>query len=102
MFARLGVMREFPGLAISPGGQGRFLETGREEDRYVFRVPALRNVALTAPYLHDGSVATLAEAVDLMFRYQLGRSAAPQDKAQIVEFLHTLSGETMPPKGVLP
>lgn len=102
MFARLGVMRELPGLDGGPAGQGRFLVTGREQDRYMFRVPSLRNVALTAPYLHDGSVATLEEAVELMFRHQLGRSAVPQDKAQIVQFLHTLTGEAMPPAGAAP
>ncbi len=102
MFARLGVMRELPGLESRPAGQGRFLVTGREQDRYMFRVPSLRNVALTAPYLHDGSVATLEEAVDLMFRHQLGRGAPPQDKAQIVQFLHTLSGDTVPPAGAAP
>ena len=101
MFARLGAMRDYPGLALSIAGQGRFLHTGREEDRYVFRVPALRNVALTAPYLHDGSVATLDEMVELMFRYQLGRSAAPHDKAQIVQFLHTLTGEAIAPPGAV-
>jgi len=43
---------------------GRFEVTGREADRHAFRVPSLRNVALTAPYMHDGSLATLEEVVD--------------------------------------
>ena len=102
MFARLGVMRELPGLAASGAGQGRFMVTGREEHRQMFRVPSLRNVALTAPYLHDGSVATLEEAVELMFKHQLGRAAPPQDKTQIVQFLHTLTGEAMPPPEAAP
>jgi cytochrome c peroxidase len=102
MFARLGAMEALPGLAERPGGQGRFALTRRDSDRQVYRVPSLRNVALTAPYFHDGSVASLHEAVDLMFRHQLGRSAPQQDKDLIVRFLHTLNGERLPPPGAAP
>jgi len=56
-------------------------------------VPSLRNVALTAPYFHDGSAKTLDQAVDIMFKYQLGRNAPKDDKEQIVRFLKTLTGE---------
>jgi cytochrome c peroxidase len=66
--------------------------TGEEVDRNVFKVPSLRNVALTAPYFHDGSVKTLEEAVDVMFRFQLGRIASREDKDSIVLFLGTLTG----------
>lgn len=59
----------------------------------MFKVPSLRNVALTAPYFHDGSAKTLDEAVDVMFRYQLGRTASREDKESIVRFLHTLSSQ---------
>ena len=72
---------------------GRFSRTRLDDDRYVFRVPSLRNVGLTAPYLHDGSAATLDEAVEIMFRYQLGRTARRDETAMIVKFLLTLSGE---------
>ena len=98
MFARLGVLRPLPGAH----GQGRFQLTGKEADRDVYRVPSLRNVALTAPYLHDGSVATLEEAVDLMFKYQLGRAAPRQDKELIIRFLGSLNGERLPPEGTAP
>lgn len=91
LFQRLGAMRDMPGLG--PADMGRNLLTRRSIDAYTFRVPGLRNVALTAPYFHNGSVATLEEAVDLMFKYQLGRSAPAQDKGLIVRFLRTLSGE---------
>ena len=64
-----------------------------EADRHVFKVPGLRNVALTAPYFHDGSAKTLEDAVDVMFRYQLGRVASKEDKDAIVRFLNTLTGE---------
>jgi cytochrome c peroxidase len=71
---------------------GRYLITRVETDRHVFKVPSLRNVALTAPYFHDASASTLEEAVDVMFRYQLGRAASRQDKDAIVRFLGTLTG----------
>ena len=96
MFQRFGAMREpAPGAGIA-ADQGRFDLTGRESDRRMLRVPGLRNVALTAPYFHNGSVATLNEAVDAMFKYQLGRNASAADKALIVAFLKTLSGEKLP------
>ena len=72
---------------------GRYLVTKVESDKYVFKVPSLRNVALTAPYFHDASAKTLEDAVDVMFRYQLGRVASKEDKESIVKFLGTLTGE---------
>jgi cytochrome c peroxidase len=72
---------------------GRYAVTKRESDRYVFKVPSLRNVELTAPYFHDGSAQNLEAAVDVMFRYQLGRIAPASDKALIVKFLKTLTAE---------
>ncbi|TSD89878.1 c-type cytochrome [Mycobacterium sp. KBS0706] len=72
---------------------GLYNTTKAEEDKFVFRVPSLRNVALTAPYFNDGSAATLTEAVDAMAKYQLGRQIPPRDNALIVAFLRTLTGE---------
>lgn len=71
---------------------GRFAVTGHEADRYVFKVPSLRNVAMTAPYFHDGSVATLPEAVRVMARVQLGKALADADVQAIVAFLGSLTG----------
>ncbi len=59
----------------------------------MFRVPSLRNVAVTAPYFHDGRTATLEVAVAIMARVQLGRTLSPEDNHAIVQFLHTLTGE---------
>jgi cytochrome c peroxidase len=59
----------------------------------VFKVPSLRNVAVTAPYFHDASAKTLEEAVDVMFKYQLGRIPSAEDKDLIIHFLKTLTGE---------
>ena len=73
--------------------KGRFDITKNETDLYVFRVPSLRNVAMTAPYFHDGSVATLSEAVRVMARAQLGKALADNEAQDIVAFLNSLTGE---------
>ncbi len=72
---------------------GRYNVTKREQDKYVFRVPSLRNVELTAPYFHDGAVPTLEEAVRKMAKYQLGRNLVAEDVEDIVEFLKALTGQ---------
>jgi cytochrome c peroxidase len=102
MYQKFGAMRELSPSAKMAEDLGRYEITKRAADRNMFRVPSLRNVALTAPYFHNGSVATLEEAVDAMFKYQLGRGASKQDKELIIRFLHTLSGEQMPPPGAQP
>lgn len=76
-----------------PEDQGRFNVTGNEADRHKFKVPSLRNVELTAPYLHDGSAATLPEAVQIMGRYQTGRDLESGEVEKLVAFLRTLTGE---------
>jgi len=78
---------------ITTADLGRYNVTGNVEDRYMFKVPSLRMVALTAPYLHDGNAKTLRDAVDIMFEFQLGREAPDEDKDAIVAFLKTLPGE---------
>jgi cytochrome c peroxidase len=72
---------------------GRYEVTKREEDKFVFKVPSLRNVDLTAPYMHDGRVKTLREAVEIMTQYQIGRYMKDGDIDKIVEFLKTLNGQ---------
>jgi len=78
---------------VTDADLGRFTITRLESDRYVFRVPSLRNVAVTAPYFHDGSTPLLPEAVDIMARAQLGRKLLPEEIDLIVKFLGTLTGE---------
>ena len=75
---------------------GRYHVTKRPEDKYVFKVPSLRNVALTAPYMHDGRFQTLEEAVRFMTEYQLGRFITPNEVADIVAFLKSLTGKIPP------
>ncbi len=77
----------------SQAAYGRYNVTGLEEDKYVFKVPSLRNVAETAPYFHDGSVATLEEAVRIMSEYQLGSPISDDQLDNLVAFLQTLTGE---------
>ncbi len=72
---------------------GRYNQTKKEEDKYVFKVPSLRNVAITAPYMHDGRVDTLEDAVNIMTKYQLGRPMNKEDLKNLVAFLQTLTGE---------
>ena len=72
---------------------GRYNITKREEDKYVFKVPSLRNVSLTSPYMHDGRAKTLTDAVDIMTEHQLGRFMEPNEISNIVEFLKSLTGE---------
>jgi len=67
--------------------------TGKDADRFKFKVPTLRNVELTYPYFHDGEAATLTEAVDIMGRLQLGRKFEKTELEQIVAFLKTLTGD---------
>jgi cytochrome c peroxidase len=72
---------------------GLFNVTAVEADRFVFKVPSLRMVSLTAPYFHDGSVPTLNSAVEVMAYYQLGRTIPDNEVDLIVQFLGTLAGE---------
>jgi cytochrome c peroxidase len=78
---------------IQPADLGRFNVTKNEADLYLFRVPSLRNVAVTAPYFHDGSAKTLKDAIEKMTKYQLGRALTKSQIDLIAEFLDTLTGE---------
>jgi cytochrome c peroxidase len=71
---------------------GRFDVTKAEQDRFVFKVAMLRDVAETAPYFHDGSVDDLGRAVQVMARVQLGQTLTDPQVADLVAFLKTLSG----------
>jgi cytochrome c peroxidase len=99
MLERFGVMSNHVFGPSQDGGAelevdlGRYNLTHREADRYVFRVPSLRNVALTAPYFHRGWVATLEDAVRTMADVQLGRDLSEPDIRAIVAFLGSLTGE---------
>lgn len=91
LFQRFGIMGGYPNEHSQD--LGRFAVTGRDADKYVFRVPSLRNVALTAPYFHDGSVATLEQAIERMAQLQLGYKIRNEEVQSLVAFLYTLTGE---------
>lgn len=86
---KLGVAKPWPGNA----DVGRFGITKQEVDRYVFKVPTLRNVVKTGPYLHDGSVASLEEIVKQMARFQVGKELTDAQTKSIVTYLGALSGD---------
>jgi cytochrome c peroxidase len=88
MYQKLGLVEAYPSK-----DQGRFEATGNEADRLMFKVPSLRNIAKTGPYFHDGSVATLDEAVTIMAKHQLGKQLTPKETKSIVTFLEALTGE---------
>ncbi|HEY6878041.1 MAG TPA: cytochrome c peroxidase, partial [Polyangiales bacterium] len=104
MYQKLGLIKPYPTQDL-----GRGALTHNDADAHVFKVPSLRNVAKTAPYFHDGSVATLPQAVRVMAEYQTASGPLPDAKVeQIVTFLQSLTGAlptdkiakpTLPPNG---
>lgn len=89
MYQKLGLVKAWPELK----DQGRFEATKVETDKFYFKVPSLRNISETGPYLHDGSVKTLEEMVSKMGEYQLGKALTAEETASIVAFLKSLKGE---------
>ncbi|NTV95535.1 MAG: c-type cytochrome [Thiobacillus sp.] len=93
MYATLGAMGDYFGSRVpAKADLGLYNRTGRQADRYKFKVPGLRNVAETAPYFHDGRIASLDEAVTVMARLQLGLDLDDGDRAKLVAFLKSLTG----------
>ena len=93
MYAKFGVQAD-PGPQHRPAGDlGRFTVTKDEADRHAYKVPTLRNIALTAPYFHAGSAWDLSEAVQVMGKAQLGADLTPDENAGIVAFLGSLTGD---------
>ena len=88
MYQKLGLVEPYETKDL-----GRMEVTGNESDKHVFKVPSLRNIAKTGPYYHDGSVATLDDAVRLMAKHQLGRALTADEIGSIVAFLESLTGE---------
>lgn len=89
-FQKMGVIE--PYKTDSPS-EGVGAVTGKESDRFKFKVPTLRNIELTYPYFHDGEAETMTEAVDTMGRLQLGKEFTQDENALIVSFLKTLTGD---------
>lgn len=72
---------------------GKFNVTKQEADKYMFKVPSLRNIEKTAPYFHDGSVSDLSRAVEIMAKTQLNYELNKEEKENLVAFLKSLTGE---------
>lgn len=89
-FQKMGLIAPYK---TSNPAEGLAAVTGNDADRFKFKVPTLRNVELTYPYFHDGGAATLAEAVEIMGKLQLGQEYEPGEIDKIVAFLKTLTGE---------
>ncbi|MFB2803243.1 cytochrome-c peroxidase [Shewanella seohaensis] len=90
MFMKMGLIKPFH---TNNPAEGRKGVTGKEADKYVFKVPTLRNIELTYPYFHDGSVWTLEEAVNTMADIQLGQKLTDKETKEMVSFLNSLTGE---------
>jgi cytochrome c peroxidase len=90
MYQKMGLVKAFK---TDNPDIGRAAVTGKEFDKYVFKVPTLRNVELTYPYFHDGSVWDLQEAVEVMADIQLGQKLSKDESAKITAFLKSLTGE---------
>ncbi|WP_309497461.1 cytochrome-c peroxidase [Sulfurovum sp.] len=88
LYNKFGIYKDAKSIEL-----GRYNQTQKDEDKYVFKVPSLRNVDITAPYMHDGRVETLEDAVNIMTKYQLGRPMDSDDLKNLVAFLKTLTGE---------
>ncbi|MBU1236511.1 MAG: cytochrome-c peroxidase [Gammaproteobacteria bacterium] len=90
-YQKMGLVEPYKGNV--KGIDGRAAVTGKDADRFNFKVPTLRNVEMTYPYFHDGAANTLPEAVDTMGRIQLGKKFSKDENANIVAFLKTLTGD---------
>lgn len=88
MYATLGAKEPY-----TTNDLGRYNVTQDEKDKYAFKVPSLRNIAVTGPYLHDGSIPTLEAMVQLMSRHQLGSQLESDQVDDMVVFLRALTGE---------
>lgn len=89
-FQKMGLIEPYK---TSNPAEGLSAVTGKDADRFKFKVPTLRNVEMTYPYFHDGEAQTLTESVDIMGRLQLGKTYSGEENAQIVAFLKTLTGD---------
>ncbi|QOG11422.1 cytochrome-c peroxidase [Arcobacter sp. FWKO B] len=88
LYAKFGVMKDVKSKSL-----GRYEVTKNELDKYYFKVPTLRNIELTSPYLHDGRITELEEVVKFMSHFQLGKTLTDSDISKIVDFLKSLTGE---------
>ena len=90
LYQKLGILKTYVDKLNS---QGRFNVTKKSRDKYYFKVPSLRNISKTAPYLHDGTQKNLHDTIEFMIDYQLGMILTEQEIDKIESFLKTLDGK---------
>lgn len=100
MYAPFGVIEKPGAELLPPDDEGRFAVTSTPSDKYVFKVPTLRNIALTRPYFHTGKSWELRQAVAVMGTSQLGAKLTDSEIDKITAFLQSLTGDQ--PKIVYP
>ncbi|MBT3229040.1 MAG: c-type cytochrome [Candidatus Marinimicrobia bacterium] len=89
MYQKNGLIKPYKDLT----DEGRFEVTGLEQDKFMFKVPALRNIGLTGPYFHDGGVESLEETIIMMGDMQLMQQISAEEAAKIAAFLKTMDGK---------
>ncbi len=92
LMQKMGVYQQY-NRNPKPTDLGLYQITQKEEDRFVFRVPTLRNIHQSPPYFHDGSANTLQKAIELMGRYQINVDIPQRDIELIEAFLASMDGE---------
>lgn len=98
MFQKFGALVSYyEDKAVAEVDKGRMAVTRSAEDRFVFKVPSLRNAARTAPYFHNAAAATLPDAIRIMAHTQLGKALPDADVASIEQFIVSLNGEVIGP-----
>jgi len=88
LIQKIGIIKTYTSKDL-----GRYYTSKNKNDMYYFKVPSLRNIELTAPYLHDGKTKTLKQAVKTMLIYQVGYSLEEKEIEDIVKFLNTFTGD---------
>lgn len=84
---------DYRGTGLTDGDNGRYAVTKNEQDRHRFKTPTLRNVMLTQPYMHDGSVKSVEDAVRIMHQFEIGKDITDSEMKTMMTFLNTLTGE---------
>jgi cytochrome c peroxidase len=93
MYSPFGVVENPGAELLPPGDKGRFSVTKSASDEYVFKVPTLRNIALTAPYFHTGRAWDLRQATAVMGVSQLGALLTADETEKVAVFLESLTGD---------
>ena len=94
MYQKMGIYANYSEtIGTKKDDLGRYMVTKSDADKYMFKVPSLRNIDQTAPYFHDGAVESLEESVRLMGKIQLNKELTEEQVKDIVIYLRSLTGE---------